>query len=218
MADSTVTSRKMTASLQKYFDKVFAQLQEDGLLLLSDPDLPSVSGIITGEKIRGSWWSHELGQTIFTVSEMIEDHKDVMIMKLISRKVTFVHRELWNEIYSIGVAREHWQLKKLSSKVRRFLKVVDGVGSTYTYEVRTSFTPIPADVARELETRLLVHTEQVHTETGKHARVVETWAAWAVRADFRPRATDPVAARHSLEQRLADINQKNNGRGKLPWQ
>ncbi|HEU4435381.1 MAG TPA: hypothetical protein VFR51_18495 [Pyrinomonadaceae bacterium] len=208
----------MTASVQNYFDKVFAQLQEDGLLMLSDPDLPSLSGIIAGEKIRGSWWSHELGQTIFTVSEMIEEHKDVMITKLISRKVTFVHRELWNEIYSIGVARERWQWKKLSPKARRFLKVVDGVGTTYTYDVRTSFTPIPADVARELDTRLLVHTEQVHTETGKHARVVETWAAWAARADFRPRATDPVAARHFLEQRMADINQKHNGRGKLPWQ
>src|SRR5690242_1904319 len=165
----------MTASLQKHFDTVFAQLQEDGLLLLSDPGLPSVTGIITGEKIRGSWWSHELGQTIFTVSEMIEDHKDVMIMKLISRKVTLVHRELWNEIYSIGVAREPWQMKALSSKARRSLKAVDGVGSTYTYDVRTSFSPIAADVARELETRLLVHTEQVHTETGKHARVIETW-------------------------------------------
>ena len=208
----------MTASVQNYFDKVFAQLQEDGLLMLSDPDLPSLSGIIAGEKIRGSWWSHELGQTIFTVSEMIEEHKDVMITKLISKKVTFVHRELWNEIYSIGVAREPWQWKKLSPKARRFLKVVDGVGTTYTYDVRTSFTPIPADVARELDTRLLVHTEQVHTETGKHARVVETWAAWAARADFRPRATDPVAARHFLEQRMADINQKHNGRGKLPWQ
>jgi len=218
LADSTVTSRKMTASLPKHFDRVFAQLQEDGLLLLSDPELPSVSGIIAGEKIRGSWWSHELGQTIFTVSEMIEDHKDVLIVKLISRKVTFVHRDLWNEIYSIGIAREPWQFKKLSPKGRRFLKVVDGVGLTYTYDVRTSFTPIPADVARELETRLLVHTEQVHTETGKHARVIETWPSWAVRADFRARAIDPVIARQSVEQRLADMNKKYNGRGKLPWQ
>ena len=208
----------MTASLQKHFDTVFAQLQEDGLLLLSDPGLPSVTGIITGEKIRGSWWSHELGQTIFTVSEMIEDHKDVMIMKLVSQKVTFVRRELWNEIYSIGVAREPWQMKKLSPNARRSLKAVDGVGSTYTYDVRTSFSPIAADVARELETRLLVHTEQVHTETGKHARVIETWTSWAARAEFRPRAMDPTAARQALEERLANMNKKHNGRGKLPWQ
>ena len=188
------------------------------MLLLSDADLPSVATLIAGEKIRGSWWSHELGQTIFAVSEMIEDHKDVMIMKLISKKVTFVHRELWNEIYAIAAARDQWQFKKLSSKARRFLTVVDGVGSTFTYEVRTSFTPIPADVARELEARLLIHAEQVHTESGKHAKVIETWVAWAMRVDFRPRAVDPSAARQFLEERLAGMNNKYKGRGKLPWQ
>ena len=190
MADSTVTSHKMTASLQKQFDKVFAQLHEDGLLLLSDPDLPSVSGIIAGERIRGSWWSHELGQTIFTVSEMIEDHKDVLITKLISRKVTFVHRELWNYIYSIGVARDDWQLKKLSADPHH----------------------------SELEARLLIHAEQIHTESGKHAKIIETWDAWVKRVGFRPHRQDPVAARQFLEQRLADINKKYSGRGKLPWQ
>ena len=218
MADSTVTSRKMTASLQKHFDKVFAQLHEDGLLLLSDPDLPSVTGIITGEKIRGSWWSHELGQTIFTVSETIEDHKDVMIMKLISRKVTFVHRELWNEIYSIGVARERWQLRNLSPKARRALRILDSAGSLYSYKLRNAFAPVGPDVARELESRLLVHAQQFHTESGKHARLIETWDVWAKGVGFRARAKDPVAARLSLEQRLADINKKYNGRGKLPWQ
>ena len=218
MADSTVTSRKMTASLQKHFDTVFAQLQEDGLLLLSDPELPSVSGIIAGEKIRGSWWSHELGQTIFTVSEMIEDHKDVMIMKLISRKVTFVHRERWNEIYSIGVARDDWQLKKLSANARALLKALDEAGTIQTNKVRQEFGPRPGDAARELETRLLIHAEQVHTESGKHAKVIETWDAWATRANFRARAKDPVAARRFLDGRLASLNTKYNGRGKWPWQ
>jgi hypothetical protein len=207
----------MTASLQKHFDAVFAQLQEDGLLLLSDPVLPSVSGIIAGEKIRGSWWSHELGQTIFTVSEMIEDHQDVMIMKLISQKVTFVHRELWSHIYSIGVARENWQLKKLTPKARRALNILDAAGSLYSYKLKNAFAPVGPDIARELEARLLAHAEQVHTESGKHARLIETWPVWAARAGFRARAGDPVAARRLLEQRLADINKKSKGLGKLPW-
>jgi hypothetical protein len=207
----------MTASLRQQFNKAFAQLRNNGLLLLSDSDLPSVSGLVSGEKICGSWWSHKLGQTIFDVALMLDKHPDVLIMKLISRKVTFVHRELWNEIYSIGVAREKWQLTKLSPKARRYLKVVDAAGSTYTYEVRAPFSPIPADIARELEARLLVHTEQVHTESGKHAKVVETWAAWAIRVGFRPRATDPVVARRNVEERLASLNHKYKGRGQLPW-
>ena len=212
MADSTVTSREMTASSRENFDKVFAQLQDDGLLLMSE-----LVYLITNERIRGSWWSHELAQTIFNVSEMLEDHHDVLIMKLISAKVTFVHRELWNHIYSIGVAREDWQVKKLSPKARRYLKIIDAAGSLQTAKGRNWPGPIPADVANELESRVLIHTEQIHTESGKHARLIETWDAWAIRASFRAHANDPVAARHVLEQRLALINEKHDGRGKLPW-
>ena len=217
MADSKVTSGKMIASLRKEFDRVFAHLEEDGFLLLSDADLPSVSRIIAGEAVRGSWWSHNQGQTIFTVSEMLEDHRDVMIMKLISGKVTFVHRELWSRIYSIGVAREDWQLKKLSATSRRLLEVIDDAGQVQTNKLVKEIGSKPGDGARELELRLLIHAEQIHTESGKHAKVAETWATWAKRAGFRARSNDPVAARRFVEQRLASLNEKHNGRGQLPW-
>jgi len=200
----------MTASLQREFDKVFAQLKEDGFLLLSDPNLPSVSRLITGERLSGSWWSHKLAHTIFNVNEMLEDHPDVLIMKLISEKVTFVHRELWDRIYSIGVAREDWQLNELSAHAQELLAAVEQEGTIQTHNLG----PKPA---RELEMRLLVHTEQVHTESGKHAKVLETWDAWARRAGFRARAKSPVAARRFLEERLAGVNQKYNASGKLPW-
>lgn len=198
----------MTASLQEQFNKVFAHLREDGFLLLSDSELPSVSRLIAGERVRGSWWSHKRAQVIFDVSEMLEDHPDVMIMKLISKKVTFVHRELWNGIYSIGVAREEWQLKKLSANARRVLEKLDKGEEP---------GPNLGDTARELESRLLVHSEQIHTTSGRHAKVIETWDAWANRAGFRPRRQDPAAARRFLEQRLTNINAKYNGLGKLPW-
>lgn len=217
MADSTVTFRKMTARLREQFDKVFAQLQEDGLLMAWDSNLPNLTHLITEERVRGSWWSHKLAHTIFAVTQMLDDHPDVMIMKLLSGKVTFVHRELWNRIYSIGVAREDWQLEKLSANARRLLDAVDSVGSMRTYKLHNEFGPKPGDSARELESRLLIHAEQIHTESGKHAKVIETWEAWAKRAGFRARPKDPVAARRFLEQRLAGINKKYNGFGLLPW-
>lgn len=212
MADSTVTFRKMTVSLQEKFDQVFAQLKGDGLLLTSD-----LTYLITKERIRGSWWSHKLAHTIFGVAEMLDDHPDVMITKLVSGKVTFVHRELWNRIYSIGVAREEWQVKKLSVNARQMLERLDSAGRMETNKAGKEFGAKPGDVARELELRMLIHAEQVHTESGKHAKVIETWHAWAKRIGFRARATDPVAARRFLEQRLADLNKKHNGNGQLPW-
>jgi hypothetical protein len=203
----------MTADIQKQFDKVFLQLRELGLLLLSDSNLPSVSGIVTGEKPRGSWWAHKQAQTIFAVSEMLEDHTDVLITKLISDKVTFVHRELWGRIYSIGVAREDWQLKNLSAAAKLLLQAVDAEGTLGTNKLAKKSGTKPA---RELELRLLVHAEQKHSESGAHTKVLETWDTWAERAGFRAKAQSAPAARRFLEQRLAQINM-NNGYGSLPW-
>lgn len=199
----------MTANQTKQFDKVFAQLTEDGLLLLSDANLPSVSGLIANEKLRGSWWSHKSAQAIFNVAEMLEDHADVMIMKLISGKVTFVHRSLWDPIYSIGVAREEWQMKTLSTDAKTLLEELD--------HAKTIQKNKPGEIVRELERRLLIHAEQIHTETGAHAKVLETWDAWARRIGFRARAKDPAAARGFLEQRLTEINNKHDAGGTLPW-
>jgi hypothetical protein len=203
----------MTADVTKQFDKVFLQLQELGLLLLSDANLPSVSGIVTGEKLRGSWWAHKQGQTIFAISEMLEDHTDVLITKLISDKVTFVHRELWGRIYSIGVAREDWQLKNLSAAAKLLLQAVDAEGTLGTNKLGKKLGTKPA---RELELRLLVHAEQKHSESGAHTKMLETWDTWAERAGFRAKAQSAPAARRFLEQRLAQINM-NNGYGTLPW-
>src|SRR5688500_14247410 len=124
----------MTKSLREFI-KVFAQLREDGFLLLSDSSLPSVSGIITGEKLRGSWWSHKRAQVIFDVCEMLDVRGDVLIMKLISGKVTFIDRELWKWIYSIGVAREAWQLDKLSANAKGLLNALDHEGVIQTNQL-----------------------------------------------------------------------------------
>ncbi len=207
----------MTASPKKHFDKVFAQLKTDGWLLLSDAELPSVAGLITNEKLRGSWWSHKQSQTIFNVSEMLDDHADVSIVKLISGKVTFVHRDLWHRIYSIGVAREDWQLDKLSANARALLAALDHAGTIETHKPGQAFGSKPGEIARELELRLLIHAEQIHTESGKHAKVIETWPAWAKRTGFRARPSKPAAARRFIEERLAAINRATDGNGKLPW-
>lgn len=207
----------MTASVQKEFDKVFLQLQEFGLLLLSDSFLPSVSRLVGGDDLRGSWWAHKSAHTIFAVNEMLEDHRDVLIMKLISQKVTFVHRELWEHVYSIGVAREEWQLKGLTAGAKLLLEAVDAAGTLQTDKLGKTFGPKPSEIARKLEGRLLLHANQIHTASGKHAKVLETWQTWADRAGFRARANDPSKDKRFLEQRLAELNTDFGGHGELPW-
>lgn len=205
MAHSNSASHEMTANFRQHFDKVFLQLEKLGLLLVSDSSFPNVYQLIAGDERKGSWWANEHAHTIFAVNELLEDHPDVLLMKLISGKVTFVHRELWGHVYSIGVAREEWQLKMLSSEAKSLLRTLDGEGTLQANKL--------GKTAKELELRMLVHGAQVHTESGAHAKIVKTWEAWARDVGFRERPKSPAAARRILEKRVAQIN----AGGTLPW-
>src|SRR5437868_1850835 len=98
-------------SNSKSIDKM---LEEHGLLLLSDSSLPSLVSLVVGAPIRGSWWGHPKGRQIFAVADRLGDREDVISAKLISGKVTFVHKKLWSKVARIGCANENWQTDGLS--------------------------------------------------------------------------------------------------------
>src|SRR5262245_49277208 len=106
------------------FQRVKRALEEFGLLLESDAKLPSVAGLIAGQPISGSWWGHPMSHTIFRVSVKLSGHPDALAIKLISRKVTWVHRTLWAAIVSIGAARQRWQKEDLPTEARIILNLV----------------------------------------------------------------------------------------------
>ena len=70
-------------------------LREFQLLLDSDSDFPSATAMIAGEPVRGSWWTHPKAREMYRLSMQLRDHRDVLAVKLVSGKVTFVHRGLW---------------------------------------------------------------------------------------------------------------------------
>ena len=156
--------------MSDYYQLVLSQLTKFGVLLESDHCLPNVCSLVAGEPMRGSWWSHPLSQDIFAVNEQLEDNPDVLITKLISGKVTFVHRQLWRPLSAIGKAREEWQLKSLSAPARLLLKQLDKVGSLTTNKLGASLGAKPGDAARDLEKRLLIRAEQFHTASGAHSK------------------------------------------------
>lgn len=57
--------------------------------------VPSLAETIAGEAMRGSWWAHPKGKTIFACSRAIRNSKDVLTCRLLEGKVTYVHRRLW---------------------------------------------------------------------------------------------------------------------------
>ena len=188
-------------------------------MLESDPSLPSVCSLITGAPLKSSWWSHPLAQTIFSINEQLEDHADVLITKLVSGKVTFVYRKLWPQIFSIGVARAPWQSKGLSDSARSLLKMIDENGSLTTDKLSwpRSRKVKPGDAARELEKKLLIHSDQFHTEHGTHAKLLETWEHWARRIGFQPPKISVEKAKRDLEAILHNLNQQFRASAKLPW-
>jgi hypothetical protein len=207
----------MTAKGNGNFDKVLRCLEEIGLLLVSGNEIPDVRRLITGKSSRGSWWADKAAHEIFAINELLEDHADVTVTKLISGKVTFVHRQLWQKLFSIATAREEWQMRGLSVPAQLMLKEIDERGTLLTHKLSASFGAKPGETARELELRLLIHSEQVHTESGSHAKLIESWESWAERVKFKPRALDVISARHFLEKRLDEINKQHSGNGRLPW-
>lgn len=210
----------MGTATTTHFQQVFQELKKFGLLLESDPKLPSVCTLITGGPLKSSWWSHPKAQNIFQVNEQLDDHKEVLITKLVAGKVTFVHRKLWPEILSIGASREPWQLERLSNPARWLLQKIDEQGSVITDKL----PPPPSgkskvgDVARELEKKLLINAAQIHTASGAHAKALETWVHWAERVEFENPHLPAASAKRTLENTLLKLNQEFDATAKLPWQ
>ena len=91
------------------FEEVLSQLERTGLLLLSDSAIPSLVQLVVGQPVRGSWWGHPQGHAIYALSARLGDHEDVLIVKLVGGKVTFVHRKLWPALLAVARSGEPWQ-------------------------------------------------------------------------------------------------------------
>ncbi len=132
--------------------------------------------------------------------------------KLLNGKVTLVHPSLWPSLVAAGSAREPWQTRGLSDAGRSLLDHARAAGTLRLDQLRRwDFARKIGDVARELERRLLVHTDEVHTESGRHAKVLEDWPVLAERLGLGPLPA-AEAARLALERAPGA-----NG-ARLPWQ
>lgn len=210
----------MKTSAETDLELVVKALKEFGLLLETDAKLQSVSGLIAGEPMRGSWWAHPRAHEIFAVLQAVADHKQVLITRLVSGKVTFAHRKLWPDILSIGQARESWQMQGLSPEARMLLKLIDQHDELRSdrLEWPPKFKAVkPGPVVRELEKRLLIHSAEFHTESGAHAKLLETWECWTRRIGFNHRTVEVAEAKRRLGQKLRVLNERCGASAKLPW-
>jgi len=184
--------------------RVLSSLTERGVLLKQDKHLPNVVTLLTGERLSASWWSHAKGRLIFWVLSELSDHPDVLLVKLISEKDTFVHRRLWPPFLAVATSRDEWQLRRLSSAALRLLEKID-----------SSDKPVLSQGAavKELVARLLVHGTAVHTESGRHEMAVESWSTWSRTARVAS-IRSAAKARLALERACQAIGAERDA---LPW-
>ncbi len=182
-------------------DEVRAALARHGLLFAHDPVLPSVTTIVAGAPIAGSWWGHPAGQAIFRVLSDLED--EVAWPKLVDGKVTLVHRMLWPALAAVGDSRQPWQTRGVAESL---LAAADRVMEEG--EVSAADLDLTSLDATLLERRLLVHGKQRHTEQGPHERILTSWSLLSP-GEPRPDADD---AKKRFEKAIAPWKG-----GRLPW-
>lgn len=73
-----------------------AFVQNHGVVLESARGpVPVLAAAVVGAPIRGSWWGHRKGPEIFRLTRVLRDAPDVLVCRLVSGKITYVHRRLW---------------------------------------------------------------------------------------------------------------------------
>lgn len=136
--------------------------------------VPDLVEAIAGEPIRGTWWAHPSGNAIFRIASALEDHREILVGKLIDGKVTFVHARLWPALLRV-VTDERWRkarIAELDAPARALLARVERAG-------RVAVEKADAKAQKSLAPSALVQATQEHTESGKHRAVLSSWRAWA---------------------------------------
>jgi hypothetical protein len=178
-----------------------------GVLLVHDQLLPSVTALVAGAPVSGSWWSHPLANRIYHALGALDD--EVATVKLLNGKHTLIARRLWPELVGVGAASDDWQIGGLDDQTRVLLAEIErGAGPLIVDRPRRRD-------AERLERRLLVYATGIHTDMGHHVKGCQGWQHWA-RARHVVPSTDSRRAREVFEEIAAVLSQPSKP-ALLPW-
>jgi hypothetical protein len=104
-------------------------VQRHGVVLESARGpVPNLAEAVARAPIRGSWWAHEKGHEIFALTRAVRGWRDVLVCRLVGRKITYVHRRLWPALVRLAPFIEPDRLAALhelhTSSGRHVLRVV----------------------------------------------------------------------------------------------
>jgi len=199
--------RPAAAEVAQELERVLAAVRREQLMLESSPDAPSVVELLTGERLKASWWTHPGSETAMAVLFRLRDHAEVVRVPLLSRRATWVHRELWPELLAVATAREAWQLDGLSERALALLALADREGVVRTRDLDWQQWPRAGKSARELEDRLLVKGgEEGNPREGPY-KVVTAWPVWLAQHGLDDDLPAAQMARNELHRTVGRLNQ-----------
>lgn len=169
--------------LSRTTDDALRLVREHGLVTLTHCGAgPSLVESMVGRPVKGSWWGHPAGDRIFQAATALQASPEVLVVKLVAGKVTFLHRSLWPALLRVArdperVSAARGRLSPLAARLEAELAErgelrVDELAREGGWAEERDL----ARAAKELDAALLVHAVSVHTEHGRHALALRTWA------------------------------------------
>ena len=156
---------------------------------------------------------------MYNLSNELMDQPDIVTVKLVNKKVTFVHKIHWNALVTIGNAEAEWQLQGVDIQHKSLLKKVTSKGQLRADDpqLKKSAGEI-GKMAAKLEERLLIYTESIHTDSGKHVRMLESWKKIMETRGHRVKTLNYLSAIIHLENLQNKFTSEYGGKVFLPWQ
>jgi hypothetical protein len=139
-----------------------------GIVTMTGSSRPSLVEAVAGGPVGGSWWGHPKGGVMYRLADALHESPEVLSLKLVDGKVTFVHRALWPALARV-VTDPGRRTTGLKPAAKRLLKEVEKRGSVRLDQAT-------ARSKGEIEKSLLAHSGSVHTEKGSHATVLTAWS------------------------------------------
>jgi hypothetical protein len=208
--------------------RVEAELDRLGLLMQHDRMLPSVTSLVVGAPIAGSWWSHPRAHEIYDLLIAFETGAGALSVKLVNGKVTFVHERLWASLLARVESPLESERSALSARAAELLRFVEQQGCVRSNELgRANLGSAPElkKALGELEAKVWVHVGVEHTASGAHAKVLHSWANWGkahrtsprAHAAYDPQSSTRAQAHARLAAAAAALASGTPQRARLPW-
>lgn len=139
--------------------------------------LPNAAEAIAGRPIVGSWWGDPDGSLIFRLlTELEDDAPEYLDVALVDGKRTLVPPQLAPVVLRVAsdADRRHRVAAGLKEPARRLLEHLAG-GRTVRTDEPAHAGKVGRSARAALEAGLLASSTSVHTSSGHHASLLETY-------------------------------------------